>query len=103
MVTLENARLYLGIDYADDVTDANVMRCIRTAESVLHGAVGEDVSTYLADDPRIEELQLIYVEDLYAQRGITAKVSNATRRLVSDMELQLRMELRKAKEEAGDV
>ncbi len=101
MVTLEDARLYLGIDYPDDVTDTNVMRCMKTSEAVLHGAVGEDVATYLPDDPRIDELKLIYLEDLYSQRGISAKVSGATRRLVADMEQQLRMELRTAKEAAG--
>jgi hypothetical protein len=100
MVTLENARLYLGIDYVDDVTDANITRCLKTAERILRGAVGDDVAVYLSEDPRIEELQLIYMEDLYSQRGIAAKVSNATRRLVFDMEQQLKMELRAAKEAA---
>lgn len=98
--TIEDARAYLGIDYVDEVTDKNISRCLKTAQSVLHGAVGEDVETFLQDDPRVEELQLIYMEDLYSQRGIAAKVSNATRRLVFDMERQLQMELRTAKEAA---
>lgn len=100
MPTIEDARAYLGIDYADDVTDKNLSRCLKTAQSVLHGAVGEDVEDFLPGDPRVEELQLIYAEDLYSQRGIAAKVSNATRRQVFDMEQQLRMELRTAKEAA---
>lgn len=101
MPTLEDARLYLGIDYADDVTDKNITRALRSAEATMHGAVGEDVATYLSADPRIDELILIYMEDLYSQRGVSAKVSNATRRMVFDMEQQLRLELAAAKEAAG--
>lgn len=101
MPTLEDARLYLGIDYPDDVTDSNIKRALRSAESVLYGAVGEDVVTYLPADPRIDELILIYMEDLYSQRGVSQKVSGATRRLVYDMEQQLRLELSWAKEVAG--
>lgn len=101
MPTLEDARTYLGIDIADDdLVNRNITRALATAQKTLLGAVGEDVSTYLPKDPRVTELVLIYMEDLYSQRGLAAKVSNATRRLVSDMELQLRMELRAAKEAA---
>lgn len=101
MLTLEQALPYLGIDYADPLIEANVERCMATARQVLRGAVGEDVLAYLPDDPRVLELELIYMEDLYGQRGISAKVSGATRRLVHDMELQLRLELRTAKGAAG--
>ncbi len=101
MPTIEDARLYLGIDVTDDeLVNANVTRCLNTAKQVLHGAVGDDVETYLPDDARITELVLIYMEDLYSQRGLAAKVSNATRRMVFDMEQQLKMELRTAKEAA---
>ena len=96
--TLEEARLYLGIDVADEMVDANITRCLSTAERILRGAVGEDVDTYLPDDPRAKELVLIYMEDLYSQRGLAAKVSNATRRLVYSMELQLRLDLTEKKE-----
>ena len=102
MPTLNEALTYLGYDVTDDdMVNANVTRCLRTAETVLHGAVGEDVATYLPEDPRVDELVLIYMEDLYSQRGLAAKVTNATRRLVADMELQLQLELRQAKEAAG--
>lgn len=101
MPTLEEARTYLGIDIPDDeLVNANITRCLNTAARVLRGAVGDDVATYLPDDPRITELVLIYMEDLYSQRGMAAKVSGATRRLVANMELQLQMALRLAKEAA---
>lgn len=97
MPTIEDALLYLGIDYTDDVVSANVRRALNTAQKTVQGAVGEDVDAYLPDDPRVTELVLIYLEDLYSQRGVAAKVSGATRRLVADMELQLRLELATAK------
>lgn len=100
MPTLQDALDYLGIDYADDLVKANVTRALAAAVAVLHGAVGEDVETYLPGDPRVAELVLIYTDDLYSDRGVSAKVSGATRRLVADMELQLRLELRQAREEA---
>lgn len=102
MPTTEEALEHLGIDYADEVVTANVNRALKAAESFLRGAVGNDVETYLKDDPRVAELVLIYTDDLYSDRGVvSSKVSNATRRLVASMELQLRLELQRAKEAAG--
>ena len=103
MVTVDDAMLYLGIDYPDEVITTNVTRALATAEKTVLGGVGDDVDTYLPDDPRVRELTLIYLEDLYSQRGVAAKVSGATRRLVSDMELQLRMELRQARSAAEEA
>lgn len=101
MPTVEDALVYLGIDYPDDVIRKNVTRALATAAKTLHGAVGEDVETLMPDDPRAKELVLIYVDDLYSQRGISAKVSGTTRRMVADMVLQLQMEMRILREEAG--
>lgn len=101
MPTINEALQYLGIDYADELVTANVSRALATAQQVLYGAVGEDVETYLPADPRVTELVLIYTDDLYSDRGVSAKVSGSTRRLVADMELQLRLELRQAREGAG--
>lgn len=103
MPTLEDARTYLGIDYEDEMTDKNLTRALNTAHKTLLGAVGDDVETYLPGDERITELILIYADDLYSQRGIAAKVSGATRRLVFDMELQLKQELATAKAAAEEV
>ena len=101
LVTEEEALQHLGIDYADAVVSSIVGSKLQTAIKAMHGAIGKDVETYLPHDPRVKELVLIYLEDLYSQRGLSAKVSGATRRLVADMELQLRAELRTAKEEVG--
>lgn len=101
MPTVQEALDYLGIDYPDATITANVTRALATAVKTLHGAVGPDVETLLPDDPRANELVLIYTDDLYSTRGVSAKVSGATRALVGSMELQLRLELRRAREGAG--
>lgn len=102
-VTLDEALTYKGLtDYADDeVVKANATRALATAQQTVLGAVGDDIEVYLPDDPRTKELTLIYFDDLYSERGVSAKVSGAVRRLVHGMELQLRLELRQAKEAAG--
>lgn len=101
MPTIEDVLAYLGIDYADEVVTRNVESAMATAKQVLLGSVGEDVETYLPNDPRVAELVKIYVDDLYSERGLSAKVSNATRQMVNTMEWQLRLELARAKEQAG--
>lgn len=101
MPTVDDCLAYLGIDYADDLVRKNVTRALATAVKVLHGAVGEDVVTLMPDDSRARELVLIYMDDLYSEKGVSAKVSGATRRMVADMEMQLRLELRTRREEAG--
>ena len=101
MPTLEEALAYLGIDYVDDVVLNNVERAMATAARTLRGAVGPDVEQLMPGDERVKELALIYTDDLYSNRGLSAKVSAATRRMVQTMELQLRMELRKKREEVG--
>lgn len=103
MPELKEALQYLGIDYSDDVTNANVTRAMKTAQKTLQGAVGEDVDEFLPGDPRVAELILIYTDDLYSERGVAAKVSAATRSLVADMELQLRLELARARKAAEGV
>lgn len=101
MPNIEEVLAYLGIDYADEVVRKNVQSAMNTARQVLLGSIGADVEKYLPDDPRVAELVKIYVDDLYSERGVSAKVSGATRQLVNTMEWQLRLELLAAREAAG--
>ncbi|MGN0518140.1 MAG: head-tail connector protein [Acutalibacteraceae bacterium] len=98
MVTVNDALNYLGIDYADDLVIDNVTRCINTSQKLIEGAIGDDVENVLKNDARIDELTLIYVEDLYNNRGTNLKTSSAKRNIVQSMELQLKMDYRAAKE-----
>lgn len=92
VVTVDEALAYLGIDYADDMVRSNIERTIKTADAFLKGSVGKD---YPVDDPRSKELALIIISDLYDKRGMVSTVSGNTRRLVEDLSLQLRLELRR--------
>ena len=92
VVTVNEALAYLGIDYADDMVKSNIERAIKTADAFLKGSVGKD---YPVDDPRSKELALIIISDLYDKRGMDSTVSGNTRRLVEDLSLQLRLELRR--------
>ena len=93
VVTVNEALAYLGIDYADDMVNLNVERMIKTADAYLKGSVGED---YPKEDPRSKELALIIISDLYDNRGLVSTISGNTRKLVDDLSLQLRLELRRA-------
>ena len=92
VVTVDEALAYLGIDYADVMVRSNIERTIKTADAFLKGSVGKD---YPVDDPRSKELALIIISDLYDKRGMDSTVSGNTRRLVEDLSLQLRLELRR--------
>lgn len=96
MPTIEEVLAYLGIDYADAMVNKNVERCITTADAYLKGSIGKN---YPTDDPRVKELALIFISDLYDNRGMIEKVAGNVRRLVDDMSLQLRLELRSKSEE----
>ncbi len=92
LVTVDDCLAYLGIDYADDMVNSNIERAIKTANAYLTGSIGED---YPVDDPRAKELALIIISDLYDNRGIQSTISGNTRKLVDDLSLQLRLELRR--------
>ena len=92
VVSVYEVKDYLGIDYADDVVERNIDRAIKTADAYLKGSIGEN---YPTDDPRAKELALIIISDLYDNRGFNSTVSGNTRRLVDDLSLQLRLELRR--------
>lgn len=97
VVTVEDVKAYLGIDYADDMVNANITRAINTADAYLKGSIGNN---YPTEDPRVKELALIIVDDLYSNRGSqSTNITGNCKRLVDDMSLQLRLELRRGSHE----
>ena len=96
VVSVDEVLAYLGIDYSDDMVTTNIERAIKTADAYLKGSIGEN---YPIEDPRSKELALLLVADLYDNRGLTSTVSGNTRRLVEDLSLQLRLELRRRSNE----
>lgn len=96
VVSVDEALDYLGIDYSDDMVKNNIERAIKTADAYLKGSIG---TNYPVDDPRAKELALIIISDLYDNRGLNSTISGNTRKLVDDLSLQLRLELRRANDE----
>lgn len=99
MVTVKEAKAYLGIDYDDTLVDTNVQLAFNAALKRVHGAVGSDVEIYLPDDARLDQLILLYTAENYDERGASIKQASARSRVAHDLELQLRLELRAAKED----
>lgn len=89
IVTIDDVKNYLGIDYSDTMVESNLNRLISTAESYIKGAIGED---YPEDDSRTKELALIVISKLYDTRGMSENSSNNLRKIINDISLQLRLE-----------
>lgn len=99
MVTINEAAQHIGIDYLDDeMTRANLQRALDSAIYRLYGSVGRDVEAYLRDDPRIDQLVLIYTEEGYDNHPGSTKQDAAKNHLRDNLELQLRLELRTLRE-----
>ena len=98
MVTIDNLKNYLGIDYVDDMITSNLERSLKTADAFLMGSIGLN---YPKDDARAEELTLVVARELYENRGmmLSGSVSNTTRKMVDDLSLQLRLELGRGNDE----
>lgn len=101
MITIHDAAQHIGIDYLDTMVTANLQKAVNSATYRLYGSVGRDVEEYLPDDPRIETLLLIYTEEAYDNHVGSAKQDAAKNHLRDLYELQLRLELKQAKEAAG--
>ena len=96
VVSVEDVLADLGIDYTDDIVTKNIIRAIKTADAYLKGSIGEN---YPVEDPRAKELALMIISDIYDNKGLKDTVSGNTRKLVNDLSLQLRLELRRANDE----
>ena len=92
VVSVDEVLAYLGIDYSDDMVTKNIERAIKTADAYLKGSIGDN---YPVEDPKAKELALIIISDLYDNRGMASNVSGNTRKLIDDLSLQLRLELRR--------
>lgn len=90
VVSSQEVKDYLGIDYDDDMTERRIEHSIRVADSFLVGALGRN---YPKADPRAKELALMVISDIFDHRELTQKETAMYRKLAHDFELQLRLEM----------
>ncbi|MBQ1354751.1 MAG: hypothetical protein IIY42_07855 [Ruminococcus sp.] len=90
MLNLREALDYLGIDAEDDMIINNINRQIEVADRHLKAAVGDD---YPADDPRMKEVALMIVGELYDKRTLSAKEENRINSLARLYMRQIRLEM----------
>lgn len=90
MLNLREALDYLGIDAEDDMIINNINRQIEVADRHLKAAVGDD---YPADDPRMKEVALMIVSELYDHRVLSAKEENRINSLARLYMRQIRLEM----------
>lgn len=94
-VSFQEACDDLGLE-VDEVKDDAILkrkidRLIKFSDKYLQGAVGKN---YPKDDERAKEIALLVINDLYESRHVEAKnISNTTRKLLNDLEWQLKLEL----------
>ena len=76
----------------DQVVKRNIIRLIKFSDKYLQGAIGK---LYPAEDERAKEIALLVISDLYDYRDLDSKnITNTTRKLLNDLEWQLKMEMR---------
>ena len=91
MLNLREALDYLGIGAEDDMIINNINRQVEVADHHLKAAVGDD---YPADDPRMKEVALMIVSELYDNRTLSAKEESRIKSLARQYMRQIRLEMR---------
>lgn len=92
VITTDELKDHLGIDYADNMVERNLARAVNTADMYLCGALGEDYPEY---DARVKEIALTIAADIYDNRTASEAASSNMRKLISDMCLQVKLEMRR--------
>lgn len=88
MLSVDDVKKELGIDFSDKNTDARLERYIKVAEAWLKGAVG----TYNNSDERAKQLALLIIEDLFDRNSNTVKENATINKLKKDFIMQLTWE-----------
>lgn len=88
MLSVDDVKKELGIDFSDKNTDARLERYIKVAEAWLKGAVG----TYNSSDERAKQLALLIIEDLFDRNSNTVKENATINKLKNDFIMQLKWE-----------
>ena len=98
-VSIEEVCDHLGFDAIEveaeenQPTKRNIIRLIKFSDMYLQGAIGKN---YPKEDERAKQIALLVISDLYDYRDLDSKkITNTTRKLLNDLEWQLKTEMRK--------
>lgn len=91
-LTIDEVRQYLCIDYDDEGITNRLCSMIKAADRYLRGALG---GNYPTNDARVKEIALMYIDDLWENRGVATIEGRNERKLMHDMELQVKLEMRR--------
>ena len=98
-VTLEEVCDYMGYLVEEveaeesKIVKRNILRLIKFSDLYLQGAIGKN---YPKEDERAKQIALLVISDLYDYRDLDSKnIANTTRKILNDLEWQLKMEMRK--------
>jgi hypothetical protein len=84
----------------DEVVKRNIVRLIKFSDLYLKGAIGNN---YPKEDERAKQIALLVISDLYDYRDLDSKnINNTTRKLLNDLEWQLKTELMKNGDEQSN-
>lgn len=84
----------------NQIVKRNIIRLINFSNLYLQGAIGKN---YPTEDERAKQIALLVISDLYDYRDLDSKnISNTTRKILNDLEWQLKIELRNVATESGD-
>lgn len=86
---MQEVKNYIRVDFDDD--DILIASLMDTADALLKGSIG---TNYNNEDERAKMLSLLIISDLYDNRGVNEKVSGNIRKIIEDMSLQMKLELR---------
>ena len=98
-VTIKEVCDYKGLIYEEVEAEEskevkrNITRLINFSNSYLQGAIGKN---YPVKDERAKQIALLVISDLYDYRDLDSKnIANTTRKILNDLEWQLKTEMRK--------
>lgn len=87
VITEDDLRASLGIDYADDMVNKNIAQAIQYADGELRESVGDD---YPVDHPLTPELALLYASASYEKRDLAGNELKRAEQIAQKLRLVLR-------------
>ena len=87
VITADDVKAYLGIDYADDMVEKNIAKAIAYADGELRESVGDD---YPVDHSLTPELALIYASTSYEKRDLAGNELKRADQIALKLRLYMR-------------